>query len=251
MKKYIYTLLCLCTLFSCSNEGVDQFDTSKHYLYIKAMEGQQKDTLFVSFKHHMGINKYQVKFPVHLMGNMLNTDLNYKLEIVEDETTACNEEYELDLNPIFHANVWTDTIRFYIVKTPRLDNESVRLTFRLVPNNNFIIADYMGIDSDPWFGNMRASHKASVTFNNKISKPLWWDDDITNRMLGKYSDIKYERFIEVTNGKGSNLKELSETERRILIRQFKAKLDSVKPEDPDYDHWCEADGQKIEIPYEG
>lgn len=252
MKNYIFALFaCVLALCSCSEEGVGLFDTSKHYLYIKAMEGQEKDSVFMSFKHHVNLDKYEVKFPVHLLGQKLDADKKFKLEIIDDETSARAEEYELNLEPVFHAGVWTDTIRFFVKKTPRLDNESVRLTFRLIPNENFLVADYMGVDTDPYFGKLRASFKASVTFNNRISQPGWWDEDMTARMLGEYSDIKYERFIEVTDGKGADLTDVSETERRILMKQFKEKLDSVTPDDPDYAHWCEADGTKIEIPYKG
>lgn len=58
-----------------------------------------------------------------------------------------------------------------------------------------------------------------VRFSSLISQPLWWDDVVTESLLGKYTETKFRLFMEVT-GVG-DLTELSESERWSLARQFK------------------------------
>lgn len=253
MKKYI--LLCIAALAcfcACSEQDVEKFDLSKHYLYVYPKQGLDKDSTFMTFKHYVDITEREITFPVHLLGQMLEKDATYRLEIVDDETTALESDYRVDLEQTFHAGLWVDSVRITVLKTPHLQTDNVCVTLRLVPNETFGVADNMADLGDVNPGLVAASSvKMTVAFNDKISKPDWWTEDVEKRFLGEYSDIKYERFIEATDGEGADLSDKSETERRILLKQFKDKLDSVQPGDPDYDHWCEANGEKIQIPYQG
>lgn len=109
----------------------------------------------------------------------------------------------------------------------------VTLTIRLIPNENFGIAEYMGQSDDTW---TTESVTAKVTFSDNISKPEWWDDRITNHFLGEYSNAKYSYFIMSTGI--SDLSDLDFTELRKLALEFKSDL-LLHPE------WTEENGDPI------
>lgn len=252
MKNVLFTILSLLTLglTSCKEDSIDLFDTSTHYLYILSDERSDKDSVFTSFKFYVGAQDHIVKFPVQLAGLPLTEDKKYKVEVVSQETTALPEDYSLDTEQIFHAGLWTDTLQIKLIRTAHLAQTDVTLTVRLVENENFKVGDLLEKDPEGSSTYSKGSLKATVTYNDKLTKPEWWKDDTEKLLLGTYSDIKYERFIEVTGV--SDLSTKSEMEKRILVGQFKTELDKHNdPSAPDYAHWCEADGTKITVNYSG
>ena len=58
-----------------------------------------------------------------------------------------------------------------------------------------------------------------IIFNNIISKPLWWTNDVTKLYLGTYSRKKYEEFVKCTNI--SDFGKLSTAEKRQYALTFK------------------------------
>lgn len=233
--KSIYIwLVSLLVLSSCQKEGLTDYDQSLRYLYIPTIEDANLATL--SFQHHLGVEDYEIQFPVKLVGQQLTEDQTYLIEVVNDEklTTAKPEDYTLLKEQVFHAGVFEDVVKLTLHKTDNLKDEKVlSLTIRLVPNENFDVGHYMGDPLHKW---TNESLTASVTFNDKISRPDWWNDRITKRFLGTYSDNKYRYFIESTGV--SDLTDFSFTELRTLSLQFKADL--VK-----HPEWKEEDGSPI------
>lgn len=252
MKNILFIILCMLTLglSSCKEDGIDLFDTSSHYIYIVSQERSDKDSLFTSFKFHVGVDEYTVKFPVHLAGLPLTEDKTFKVEVVPEETTALPADYSLESEQVFHAGLWVDSLQIKLLRTAHLATTDVHLTVRLVENENFKLGDLIEPDPNGLPIYSKGTLKATVAYNDKVTKPEWWKDDTEKLLLGDYSDIKYERFIEVTGV--SDLSTKSEMEKRILVKQFKEELD--KHNDPtaaDYAHWCEADGTKITVSYSG
>lgn len=236
MNKYIYSLiLMLSILCSCQEEGVKDYDQSSHYLYIPTQD--EANLAVFSFKHHLGMNDYEIQFPVKLAGQKLAEDKTFLVEVVNDEkyTTALPQDYTLPKEQIFHAGVFEDVVKLTLHNTENLNNDKeLTLTIRLVPNENFGLADYMGeAGFNTW---TEESVTATVTFNNKISKPGWWDDRITNLFLGQYTDAKYSYFIMSTGV--SDLTDLGFTEIRMLALHFKDDL-LLHPE------WTEPNGDPI------
>lgn len=229
----IFALLAFC---SCQKEDVTNFDQSTHYLYIPTEDEVNLATF--SFQHHLGIEEYEIQFPVKLAGQKLAVDKTFLVEVVNDEksTTALPTDYTLPHEQVFHAGVYEDVIKFVIHKTENLQGgNEVKLTIRLVPNENFGIAEYMGNTDYTWAAQ---SVTATITFNDKISKPEWWDDRITKHFLGEYSDAKYSYFIMSTGV--SDLSNSDFTEIRKLALKFKDEL-LLHPE------WTEANGDPIII----
>ena len=126
MRKYIFILgIIILSLCACSKEGLTQYDAAKNYLYIP--NDKYMDTTFVTFKHHPGIDDYDVFFEVRLVGIQLIEDKSYSIEVVKDKTTAKVEDYTLDTEQIFHAGVLKDQLKITLHNTAHLLNETVRV----------------------------------------------------------------------------------------------------------------------------
>lgn len=227
----IFALLAFC---SCQKEDVAEYNLSSHYLYIPTAD--EVNIVTFSFQHHLGMDDYEIQFPVKLAGQKLTEDKTFLVEVVNDEksTTALPGDYTLPQEQVFHAGVFEDVIKIAIHRTENLKaGNEVTLTIRLIPNENFGIAEYMGQSDDTW---TTESVTAKVTFSDNISKPEWWDDRITNHFLGEYSNAKYSYFIMSTGI--SDLSDLDFTELRKLALEFKSDL-LLHPE------WTEENGDPI------
>lgn len=181
MKKYIVLALFASLFFACNKDDIEGYDAGR-FLFIPDSLGM--DTAFVSFKHHLGEDTYRVPFQVRMLGLASGEALNYAIEVVDSLTTATAEDYRLP-DPVFAAGRNRDTFWIEIRNTPHLATETVKLVVRLVENENFGVGYYDRLT-------------AAVTFNNQMSKPLWWDENITNLFLGTYSEEKYLAFYECT-----------------------------------------------------
>lgn len=181
MKKYIVLALLAAVLFSCNKDDIEGYDAGR-FLYIS--DSLEMDTAFVSFKHHLGSDSYKVPFEVRMIGSVSDRNLSYKIEVVDSLTSASAEDYRLP-EPVFAAGRNRDTLWIEILNTPHLATETIKLTVRLVDNENFRVGYYNKLT-------------ASVLFNNQMSQPTWWNEDITNLFLGTYSEEKYLAFYACT-----------------------------------------------------
>ena len=245
-KKCIWGFSFLFLLMgSCAKEEIMSYDVSEHSLYIPVEKDidifntVRLDTALFSFRHYAGVDDYDIRFLVRLAGKTLEEDRTYSLKVVEDKTTASPEDYTLATEQVFHAGVWEDYLTITLHRTPHLSEGWKRVTVQLVPNDNFLIADYIG-DSNFSIVNI-PSNAVTVLFSDLISKPDWWDDRITDFYLGEYSDRKYERFIEATGV--SDLSGYSSIELVEIINHFKDEL--AKHEGDPY--WQEENGDPITV----
>lgn len=214
MRKYLFMMFVIAlTLVSCENEGVVMFDDTTHYLYIP--NKNDVNNAVTSFKFYPEENNLDVLFDVNLVGVALESDKTYSVEVVEDETTANPKDYTLEKEQTFHAGKYTDQLKITLHKTAHLDTETVKVTVRLVANNDFALAEYLGTS-----GKVKVI-TASVIFDNKLIKPLWWDDDIDTNYLGKWTATKYAYFIEYCDGEVLNLADYTPDEKYILAKGFK------------------------------
>lgn len=229
----IFPLLAFC---ACQKEELTEYNQSLRYLYIPTVK--EANLKSFSFQHHLGEVDYEIQFPVKLAGQKLSEDKTFVLEVVEGEefTTALPGDYTLPREQVFHAGVFEDVIKLTLHKTDNLKNDrEVTLTMRLVPNETFALGEYMG-DSGGIATTTKESITATITFNDKISQPDWWNDRITKLFLGVYSDNKYSYFIMSTGV--SDLTGLDFTKIRELALHFKNDL-------PNHPDWKEANGEPI------
>ena len=210
MRKYIFILgIIILSLCACSKEGLTQYDAAKNYLYIP--NDKYMDTTFVTFKHHPGIDDYDVFFGIQLI-----EDKSYSIEVVKDKTTAKVEDYTLDTEQIFHAGVLKDQLKITLHNTAHLLNETVRVTLRLTPNENFGVADYLG------------------------ESESWWNSDIEMNYLGEWTPIKYEKFIESCGGEVLDLSEYEGYQIMELAVKFKNDIEKYG--------WKDKDNELIDLP---
>lgn len=234
MNKIVYTLfIILMTFSSCQKEEAIDYELSRHMLYIPTTDDMNVSTF--SFRQLLDENSYEIEFVVKLAGQVLTEDKTFEVEVVSEKTTAQPDDYTLQKEQFFHAGVFEDVVRVILHKTAHLDTDDANLTIRLVSNENFSIAEYIG---DP-LSNKLASESicAQITFNNKIFKPGWWDKRITNLFLGAYSDAKYSRFMESSNV--TDLSGYSFTETREMALQFKIDIATYG--------WTEDDGSPMTV----
>lgn len=233
MKKYIFILSILSlALSACDKEGLTSYNPDTHYLYIP--DAKDMNVTAVTFRHHPNVDHYDVLFDVHLAGLSLAEDKAFSVEVVADETTAAEEDYAVEKRQVFHAGVFKDKLKITLHKTAHLDEETVKVKVRLVPNETFGLAEYLGDTSHT------KALTASVTFNNKLSKPLWWDEVIVNEYLGKWTATKYERFIESCDGEVLDLTDYDADEIRLIGMKF--------ADDIEANGWLDEDGLPMSIP---
>ena len=156
------------------------------------------------------------------------------MEVVSDETTANAEDFTVENLQTFHAGVLEDNLKITLHKTAHLDNETVKVTVRLVPNETFGLAEFVGVNA------YTKAITASVSFDNKLSKPLWWDQDIVDNYLGEWTAAKYLYFIESCDGEVLDLTDYDADEIRLLAMKFKEDISKYG--------WCEEDGQPLVVP---
>lgn len=130
--------------------------------------------------------------------------------VAEDESedkikNADQKNYHLPDNPMFKAGLSNDTLEVVLLKTEDL-KENVKLCLKILPNEYFE-------------GSIPEYEQIKIVFNNIISKPLWWTNDVTKLYLGTYSRKKYEEFVKCTNI--SDFGKLSTAEKRQYALTFK------------------------------
>lgn len=229
-------------LCSCNQRGVEEYDTATRYLYIPQLDDAKVhriDTTYVTFKHHPNAQEIEVAFKVKLAGLALEEDRAYNIEVLEKDasgqllTTAAPEEYRLETQQLFHKEALEDELKITLVKSDRLANTTVKLTLRLLPNETFGIGEYAG-----YYPTLNSAI-ASVTFDDKVSKPTWWDDNVATNFLGKWTETKYLYFIESC---GDVLDLSGYEDYQIYDLAVKFKNDIAK------NNWLDEDGGLIKLP---
>ena len=227
MKK-IYSLL-IATFFllvACEKDEIRIWDSGNYVQFVE-------DSLTYSFFFYGTQEEIKVPLNMRLIGLPLANDAYVSLRVNKELTTAEPDSYELENEMVFRKDVLEETGYFLLKKTALLDTKEVRLVIDIVEND--VLKPGQNIYT-----------RKVVRFSSLISQPLWWDDVVTESLLGKYTETKFRLFMEVT-GVG-DLTELSESERWSLARQFKYYL--IKKED-EGNPVQDEDGSYMSVPVVG
>lgn len=241
----VLTLLVALLVSSCKEDELQLFGGDK-YLYFQkywkdeAFPGNAKaDSTNVTFFFAKPSEPFvTAKLIVVLAGRPLMEDLKFRLQVVEEETTAQPSEYTLDEYYTFRAKpiglgekMIQDTISIRLNRSPRLDQleNGYRLALRIVEERE-----------------VKAGQKERNTAILRVMKnpyrPTWWDRTIEEGLLGKYSALKYRYFLE--NVPGSEL---------IDEAYMKHNPDKVRKLVLDFKKWLQAnpkvdeDGEPITV----
>lgn len=222
---------------SCQEDSIMVFG-SDHYIYFDkfwkdaSYPGTEKaDSTEVTF-FFVGEdeNSTNAELIVVLAGRQLEHDLDFKLRVVPELTTALPEEYTLKDKYTFHARPvqegdtrFQDTIQIQLNKSARLDTMSAgyRLVLEVVPDENVKPGQYE-----------RA--RSVIRIVKDPVRPGWWNSEVDIYLLGAYSATKYKLFLEHVPGASELDKEMIEQrpdEARKLVLEFKKWLQQNPSED--------------------
>lgn len=212
----------------CREQETPTF-TAKSMLYIQQedfADGESIDLahLTKSFASYAGASEMEVSFKVNLIGHVTGYDRPFEVAVVEEETTAEENEYEIE-TPVLKAGEITTDLKIKLFKTPRMDEEKVTLTILLLAGKHF----NLGYEDQL---------TAQVIYDNTPLKPEWWTEFIALCYLGEYTPAKYNAFYNYCGL--TDISELEPSELRELVLGFKEYIEE--------NGITEEDGSPMELP---
>ena len=210
----------------CREQETPTF-TAKSMLYIQQedfADGESIDLahLTKSFASYAGASEMEVSFKVNLIGHVTGYDRPFEVAVVEEETTA--EENEIE-TPVLKAGEITTDRKIKLFKTPRMDEEKVTLTILLLAGKHF----NLGYEDQL---------TAQVIYDNTPLKPEWWTEFIALCYLGEYTPAKYNAFYNYCGL--TDISDLEPSELRELVLGFKEYIEE--------NGITEEDGSPMELP---
>ena len=212
----------------CREQETPTF-TAKSMLYIQQedfADGESIDLahLTKSFASYAGASEMEVSFKVNLIGHVTGYDRPFEVAVVEEETTAEENEYEIE-TPVLKAGEITTDLKIKLFKTPRMDEEKVTLTILLLAGKHF----NLGYEDQL---------TAQVIYDNTPLKPEWWTEFIALCYLGEYTPAKYNAFYNYCGL--TDISDLEPSELRELVLGFKEYIEE--------NGITEEDGSPMELP---
>ena len=212
----------------CREQETPTF-TAKSMLYIQQedfADGESIDLahLTKSFASYAGASEMEVSFKVNLIGHVTGYDRPFEVAVVEEETTAEENEYEI-VTPVLKAGEITTDLKIKLFKTPRMDEEKVTLTILLLAGKHF----NLGYEDQL---------TAQVIYDNTPLKPEWWTEFIALCYLGEYTPAKYNAFYNYCGL--TDISDLEPSELRELVLGFKEYIQE--------NGITEEDGSPMELP---
>lgn len=212
----------------CREQETPTF-TAKSMLYIQQedfADGESIDLahLTKSFASYAGASEMEVSFKVNLIGHVTGYDRPFEVAVVEEETTAEENEYEIE-TPVLKAGEITTDLKIKLFKTTRMDEEKVTLTILLLAGKHF----NLGYEDQL---------TAQVIYDNTPLKPEWWTEFIALCYLGEYTPAKYNAFYNYCGL--TDISDLEPSELRELVLGFKEYIEE--------NGITEEDGSPMELP---
>lgn len=212
----------------CREQETPTF-TAKSMLYIQQedfADGESIDLahLTKSFASYAGASEMEVSFKVNLIGHVTGYDRPFEVAVVEEETTAEENEYEIE-TPVLKAGEITTDLKIKLFKTPRMDEKKVTLTILLLAGKHF----NLGYEDQL---------TAQVIYDNTPLKPEWWTEFIALCYLGEYTPAKYNAFYNYCGL--TDISDLEPSELRELVLGFKEYIEE--------NGITEEDGSPMELP---
>lgn len=215
MKKII-NIVPLCLLFvffiSCEKELMDYEGQDGIYFDVQYGKDWGNESLWghqiythVSFTKIEGTES-EVRMKVCIAGNVVDYDRPFKVEIVKDSTNAIpSEEYDdFSENQVVRAGENKTYITFTVKKSERMITDTVKIQFRLQPNEYFTLP-FSDIGEIPgrWPGATELDYSQNIDpsihnvfINNVLTKPVGWAG--ASWLFGTYSAKKYQLLMDIT-----------------------------------------------------
>lgn len=178
--KHIFTILVAAALFAaCNKVDIATYNdlTSSRFIYFSSTESD------VSFFRYPG--RTTIEYPVIVKcTGYSEQDMTYSIAVVTDSTTALSSDYSIPATFVMPQKCVADTFYVTLNYSNKLDNEKMRLTLKVEPNEFFKEGESAYCTTDIWF-------------HNNLVKPDWWTSTVTTRYLGTFSELKYKYFLQV------------------------------------------------------
>lgn len=173
----------------CKEAQVETFD-QKPVLYFPITDGlfnglKGMDSMYVSFSHYPESDQITCAFKISLIGNILTSDTEYSVEVVDSLTTAKADEYTIPDVLMFKKGVSKDEFKVTINRKERLKTTDTKVVIKLKENKNFGLGFYNQLT-------------VKLRFDDFKVQPLWWKGEIIDVYFGKYSGAKYDVFYAVS-----------------------------------------------------
>lgn len=221
-KTAVIFIVFLVALGACSKDEIMVYNADSYIQFVK----NYADSSSFTFVSVPGETTYSFPVEVELVGRLKDADREYKVEVLENYTTAPASSFRLPGTFTLKGGKPNDTFNIELINSPDLQQNSIRLALQVTPHGQFKVGETERSVFILWF-------------TDRIAKPDWWTNVINNSFLGAYSDKKYKLFIEVT-GVG-DMTGMSYYEMRLLTMQFKTYLREQEEKGPEHIVY-EADG---------
>lgn len=233
---FYFLLTILLAIAACSELDIPSYSGrtelyfEKYFIDEIAPGTAESDSTMASFFFTPdNINEIKVPLVVYLSGQIPTSDLNFKLRVVDEETTANEDEYHLDDSYVFSVptlvegrNYIVDTIQITMLRSQRLEENpnGVRLTLELVSDKTIGVGQF-------------ERSRAVIILTKDAVRPLWWNKEVETVLLGIYSSKKYKLFLQNVPGSENldqNMIENSPDQAIKLVRSFKKWLSEQNPQ---------------------
>lgn len=236
MKKYAIFILSAIAMLAvaCSKQEIKTFTDGNELFFQKFFENETfpgtgtADSTVVSFFFYPdGTQDVLAPLVINLSGMPLETDLDFNLRVVTELTTANNDEYTIDPSYTFRSVIppgaadIRDTVYIKLHRSTRLDQlpGGVKLVVELVANDKVGLGQF-------------ERTRASIILGTSVSRPEWWNAEVTNTLLGTYTQKKFRTFLNEIDKNaemnGQLIRERPDIARRLAL-QFKTWLSEQFP----------------------
>ncbi len=181
-------------LFVSCDKDIDSFEEQNHFVYFDMpymldeygrKTTQRADSISYSFElDDISVTSYTFKIPVNAISLAADKDRKYKVEVVADETTATDSDWDKTsiANTVLKAGEVFDTLNVKVFRTESLRTEWKHITFRIVENEEFGVG----------YNNLL---KAKISFSDQLEVPEWWPN--WQRYFGDFCREKYLKWREI------------------------------------------------------
>ena len=177
------------------------------------------DSTVVSFMLNPGKDVVDVNYEMELVGIASASDLEYRIVVDEELTTAPSDCYVIPDKFTFRAGNYTEQITIGVKKTGDLNTRAARLVLRVEGMGG------LGI------GKLEKS-TAIIWLTNSVTQPSWWDWEYSDVLFGTYSNSKYILLIELFGAWDFSKATIGDDGVRALALEFGR---FIKESEPLYD----------------
>lgn len=215
----LFYLFIIIIFASCNEDEIPLYESSD-YINLKV---DNESEYIQAFSLTPGKNEALVPVIIELIGNISDKDREINYSVVEEETTASSDNYDLPETFTFSKGKHIDTIYVKLLNTEALKQEVKSLTLKLEDSQDFMVG-------------LPTNSILHIKMHDKLAKPNWWDSTIVDEFLGEYSDEKFKLFIEVTGvadfgGKDEDYKRNYSLKFKYYLQRQKDEGNEVKEKD--------------------